>query len=84
MQHSIDLIVKNITETFIDPIITLFYVLAFLYFFWGMALFVLNSNDQKKRQEGRDHMMWGVIGLFIVFSVWGILNFVDLSIEALS
>ncbi len=50
--------------------------LALLYFFWGLATFVLNSGNKDKRDEGRNIMIWGIIALFVMVSVWGIVNVV--------
>jgi hypothetical protein len=46
--------------------------LAFLFFLWGLANFILNSGNEEKRTEGKRLMTWGVIALFIMVSVWGI------------
>jgi Type IV secretion system pilin len=51
--------------------------LAFLLFFWGLAKFVLNAGDIKSLDEGKQYMIWGVIGLFVLVSFWGILQFLS-------
>lgn len=50
--------------------------LALLYFFWGLAQYILNSSDDKKQKEGKNIMIWGIIALFVMVSVWGIINVV--------
>lgn len=54
--------------------------LALLYFFWGTAQFVLHAGDQKTRDDGKRKLLWGVIAIFVMFSIWGILNFIGSSI----
>lgn len=49
--------------------------LAVLFFFWGLALYVLAAGDSGKREEGRNKMIWGVIALFVIVSIWGIVGF---------
>lgn len=51
-------------------------------FFWGLAHFIL-SSDSTVKENGKNHMIWGVVGLFIIFSVWGIIAFIGDSVEAL-
>ncbi|MDB5266496.1 MAG: protein of unknown function with transrane region [Parcubacteria group bacterium] len=51
--------------------------LALLYFFWGLAKFILNANDEKKHEEGKNIMIWGIIALFVMVSVWGIVAFIQ-------
>ncbi|MBI2086729.1 MAG: hypothetical protein HYT69_00960 [Candidatus Zambryskibacteria bacterium] len=52
--------------------------LALLVFFWGLTRFILNvSGDEKAISEGKNLMVWGLIALFIMVSVWGILRFLS-------
>jgi hypothetical protein len=51
--------------------------LALLFFFWGLAQFILKSGDAAAQKEGRDRMIWGVIALFVLLSVWGLVNFIQ-------
>jgi hypothetical protein len=48
--------------------------LAFLYFFWGVSQFILHAGDQKLRDDGKRKMLWGVIALFVMLSIIGILH----------
>jgi len=41
---------------------------VFKYFFWN------NDGDVKKLQEGKDFVIWGVVGMAVFFSVWGFVN----------
>jgi len=50
--------------------------IVLLVFFWGMAKFVLNAGELEARVEGRRLMFWGIIALFVMVSVWGILYFI--------
>jgi hypothetical protein len=47
--------------------------LAFLVFVWGLVVFISRSGDDKSREEGKHKIVWGIIGLFIITSIWGIL-----------
>lgn len=51
--------------------------LALLYFFWGLATFILSSGDEEKRNKSRGVMIWGIIALFIIVSVWGLIGVVQ-------
>jgi hypothetical protein len=50
--------------------------LAFLYFFWGMGQFVLKAGDEKARTEGKQKMVWSVVALFVMVSIYGIILFI--------
>ena len=50
---------------------------ALVYFLYGLAQFILVSGDEKKLAEGKQKMVWGVIALFIMVSIWGIIGFLQ-------
>ena len=51
--------------------------LALLFFFYGVALYVSRAGDQKKASEGKSIMIYGVIALFVMVAISGILIFVE-------
>ena len=55
--------------------------LAVIYFFWGLATYILNSGDAEKEKEGRSIMIWGVVALFVMVSVWGLVGFIGDSLN---
>lgn len=59
----------------VQPLITLMFIVAVLVFVWGIVEMIMNASNEEARQTGTRHMMWGLIGLFIMFAVYGILNF---------
>jgi hypothetical protein len=62
----------------IDLVFPILYGLGFVYFFWGIGQFILNdSGNEKTRDEGKNKILWGVIALFIMFSIRGILSFIS-------
>ena len=48
--------------------------LALLFFFYGLAKYILNSGDEENKSEGKSVMIWGIIALFVMVSVWGLVN----------
>lgn len=59
----------------IYSLIPLLVSLMVLVFFWGLAKFIWHAGDSKARAEGRQVMIWGVVGLFVATSLFGILRF---------
>ncbi len=55
--------------------------LALLGFFWGLAMFVFAAHDPEKRGEGRQIMIWGVVALFVMVAVWGLVNFIGTALN---
>lgn len=58
-------------------IIPFIFALAFLFFLWGMVMYIRGSDDVKKRQESKKFIYWGIIGLTVMVSVWGIVKIVN-------
>ncbi len=48
--------------------------IALLGFFWGLAIYIFNAGNEKRKTEGRSIMIWGVLALFIMLSVFGIVG----------
>lgn len=68
----IDALVTNIFE----PLVALLGVLAFLYFVFGVVMFIRNADSEEKRAQGQRHMLWAVIGLVIIFGANAIIAFI--------
>lgn len=60
-------------NTLINRLIPFIIALTVLVFLWGVFKFVL-SNDAEGRKEARGYMVWGIVSLFIMVSVWGLVN----------
>lgn len=54
-------------------IIPLVFALAFLFFLWGVFKFI-RSSESKDKEEGKKTIIAGLIGLFVMTSVWGIVK----------
>lgn len=64
----------NLLSTVVVPTI---FALSFLVFVWGVvSYFFFGVNDEKKRAEGRTFAFWGILGMVVLFSVWGLVNIV--------
>jgi len=55
-----------------SAIIPLIFALAFLFFLWNIFRFV-QSSDKTNKEEAKTRMVWGLIALFVMLSVWGII-----------
>lgn len=69
-------LLTKILNNIVNPVVYLLIALAVIYFLYGMFQFIRNADDTTKRKEGYDHMIWGVIGLFIMLSAKGIINLI--------
>lgn len=58
--------------TLIKYLIYLVFALTLVLFLWGLAKFILKADDPAERSKGKQLMIWGLIGMFVMFSVTGI------------
>ena len=59
-------------NTIVVPVI---FALAFLVFVFGVVKhYFLNGDDEGSRESGRQFIFWGILGMVVLFSVWGLVN----------
>lgn len=51
--------------------------LAVLFFFYGVAMYVLAAGDAKKASEGKSIMIYGVIAIAVMASLFGLVAFLQ-------
>ena len=62
----------------INPLIAILVGLALLAFFWGLLKFIFKiGGDEKAEESGKTIMKWGLIAMFVMLSVMGIINFFE-------
>lgn len=66
-------IVQHLFQLVIDPVVRLIFAGAIFYFVWGVFKYIRNADDPTERAAGGKHIMFGVLGIFIMISVWGII-----------
>lgn len=60
---------------FLSSATALLFAAAFFYFLWGVFQFVRAAGDEEARKVGREHIIYGVIGLAVMASVYGLVTF---------
>ena len=73
---SVDEFIRQVNDVVLNPVIKLLFAVAFIMFFWGVVEFIRNADSDDGRSKGKQHMLWGIIGLFIMFSVWGLMQLI--------
>lgn len=77
LQDTVGSFMGRVYDVLINPAIVLFFAMALVLFLIGMLQFLVyrQSNNEKSR-EGRQHMLWGIIGMFIMVSVFGLMRLI--------
>jgi hypothetical protein len=58
----------------INAIIPVLGSIALLIFFYGLVKYVYGSSDSHSHNDGKELIIWGLVAIFVLFSVWGIIN----------
>lgn len=68
-------LITNFNKNVVQNLITLLGGAALVVFLWGMILFIVHRQQAKgDLSKDKDMMLWGLVGLFVFVSVWGIIK----------
>ena len=65
----------------INRLIPFIIALTVLIFLWGIFKFVISGGDGEARKEAQGYIIWGVVALFVMVSVWGLVNILVRSVN---
>ena len=58
----------------INAIIPIILALAVLAFFWGLMTYLFSGDSGDKKSEGINKMVMGIVVIFVMVSIWGIIR----------
>lgn len=67
---------NKINQYILNPIIILVFAVAMLIFFWGIVQFINSETTDLKREDGKKKILWGLVGMFIMVSAYGIIRLI--------
>lgn len=59
----------------LDTLIPVLVALGVVYFVYGVVSYVISSDEEAKK-AGRDRIIYGIIGLAVIVSLWGLVKIV--------
>lgn len=59
-------------STLLNGLIGLFITLAIVVFFWGLVKYLWSMSNEDAH-EGLKIMFWGIIAIFVMVSIWGLI-----------
>ena len=62
--------------TLADIVVEICAVLAIVVFGWGIVKLIASANDPAKLKDAKGIITWGIIGMFILASTYGIIKFI--------
>ncbi len=64
----------KILQNIVDAVIPFIIGLGVLVFIYGVFNFVTSAGDEEARAGAKQLIIWGIIGIFVMVSVWGLVN----------
>lgn len=76
--QALDNLFSSLFSNFINPVIYVFSAGCFVYFLYGVLMFILAKVNSKEEdiKRGKQHMIWGLVGVIIIFSAGSIYKFI--------
>ena len=63
-----------IVRDILDQVIILLIAFAVVFFLYGIVKYIGSTDDEENRSKAKSIMIYGIIGLFVMVSFWGIVN----------
>ena len=69
-------LVQKFTDYIVNPAILVVFAAGFFFFVYGLVEFMWNLNEGAQ-SNGKQHMLWGIVGMFVMVSVYGIVALIS-------
>jgi uncharacterized membrane-anchored protein len=73
-------LIKYFTDLLVGWVVPLLVALAVVGFVYGVIQYFLYPDNEEKRKNGKTFMLWGLIALFVMVSIWGLVGILATSI----
>ena len=67
-------LIHNINRVIVNPLIIFLFSAAVLYFLYGLFMFLSQPDNEAARGDGKRHMIYGILGMFIMMAVFTIMQ----------
>lgn len=65
-----------------SSVIPLLFAIAVVMFIWGaIKFFLIGADDAEKKVKGKQFMLWGIIALAVMISIWGLVKILGETFE---
>jgi len=74
---------RSLTTYVVNPLLLLLFAVGLLVFVWGIVEFLFDINvrggggEANSKNNGKQHMLWGIVGMFVMASAWAITQLIS-------
>jgi len=63
----------NLAGSFLNKAVPLIISLAIVWFIYNVFMYVVaGKGDEDKQKTAKTNMIWGIVGIFVMVSIWGL------------
>jgi hypothetical protein len=66
-------LVNNTVNSLLKPLPAILVGIAVVMFIYGVIILMFSEGGEKK-EEGKQYMIWGIVGIFVIVTMWGLIN----------
>jgi len=74
----------NLVNTVINALVPIIISLSLVVFFFGLVKYMMSLGKEESRKEAMQLMIWGVIAIFVMVSIWGIIRLLQSTFKVTS
>lgn len=72
----VDTTIHSINQHILNPLIVFMFAVAAVFFAYGLFEYIKDSDNADAREKGKNHIIWGLIGMFIMVTVFYLMRFI--------
>ena len=69
-------LLNRINALILNPLIGLVFAISSVVFVWGIIEYIRSETADAKREQGNKKIIYGLVGMFIMFSAFGIIRLI--------
>ena len=66
----------GVIQGLLNGLLPVLVAFAVAIFSWGVLKYIRASDNPEQRTEGRELMIYGIIAIFVMVSLWGLVNII--------
>ena len=71
-----DRFISAVSQQILNPFIYLLFAIALIVFIWGLVRFISQGGDEDARTIAKRHILYGLLGMFIMFSAFALVRLI--------
>ncbi|HEV7448931.1 MAG TPA: hypothetical protein VGP13_00115 [Candidatus Paceibacterota bacterium] len=71
---------SRLVDALINPFLALLFAVGLLIFLWGLIQFLWGAEESGAKEDGKRHMLWGIVGMFVMVGAYAIMRVISTTV----